>query len=77
MLKSKNPFARSAENTFGVFFGLRHLGLGTWQPAILKYRLWAAGLRHLGLGTWQPAIVKYRLWAAGCGVIVVQLQVDI
>ena len=29
--------------------GLRHLGLGTWQPAILTYRLLAAGLRHLGL----------------------------
>jgi hypothetical protein len=26
---------------------LRHLGSGTWQPAILEYRLLAAGLRHL------------------------------
>ena len=31
-----------------VVFGLRHLGLGIWQPAILKSRLWAAVLRHLG-----------------------------
>ena len=31
--------------------GLRHLGLDTWQPALLEYRLLAAGLRHLGLGT--------------------------
>ena len=40
--------------------GLRHLGLGTWPPAILEYRLLAAGLRHLGLGTWHPAILDHR-----------------
>ena len=41
--------------------GLRHLGLGTWQPAILEYRLLAAGLRHLGFGTtWRPAILISR-----------------
>ena len=44
---------------------LRHLGSGTWQPAILEYRLLAAGLRHLGLGTWQPAVPEYKLLAAG------------
>ena len=42
--------------------GLRHLGLGTWRPAILEYRLLAAGLRYLG---WHPAILEYRLLAAG------------
>ena len=40
--------------------GLRHLGLGTWRPAILESRLSAAGLRHLGLGTWEPAILEFR-----------------
>ena len=44
--------ARSATHKSWVVLGLRHLGLGTWPPAILKYRLWAAGLRHLGLGIW-------------------------
>ena len=35
-------------------------GLGTWRPAILISRLWAAGLRHLGLGTWRPAFAISR-----------------
>ena len=62
---SQHPFARSAENRVWVLFRLRHLGLGTWQPAILKSRLGAAGLRHLGSGIWQPVILESRLWAAG------------
>ena len=37
--------SRSARN------GCHGLGLGTWRPAILEYRLFAAGLKYLSLGT--------------------------
>ena len=40
--------------------GLRHLGLDTWQPALLEYRLLAAWLRHLGLGIREPAILEHK-----------------
>ncbi len=43
---------------FCVWGSLRHLGLGTWRPAILEYRILAAGLRHLGAGNWR---LEYQL----------------
>ena len=51
--------------------GLRHLGLGTWRPAILISRLWAAGLRHLGLGTWQSAFAMAKYEPLSASIVVV------
>ena len=55
----------SARNGCHGAAGLRHLGLGTWRPAILISRLWAAVLRHLGwhLATSNPDIQAMGSWA--------------
>ena len=55
------------DNFRGPFLSLRHLGLGTWRPAILESRLLAAEVGKSRQVGWQQAILESRLLAAELG----------